>query len=216
MAKGGISKPKKGMAQTMSNFLRFKPPNKSPLLGTSLHSRAARRATSPGIDTDKSLKHVKPPVDTTTDVRPAVLAAHHAAGITKKSKKAVLSFKARRRQEKNMDKAEAVMDRTAKKVERSKGQAKVIFSRRRTWDEINKQALNEIPVPSLKKKAVAVPPSKDPLGDAAVAAIYGPIVDDDEEMEVEEGSADVVPTIEAGPPAASTTPPPADDEDVVL
>jgi hypothetical protein len=110
------------------------------LAAPSLHSRAARRATSPGIDTDKSLKKLKPPTES-IDSRPSVL-AHHGGGIKKKAKhgrKAVLSTKARRRRDKAMDMAEAVLDRTATKIERSKGQSKVIKSRKQTWDDINKR-----------------------------------------------------------------------------
>jgi hypothetical protein len=35
--------------------------------------------------------------------------------------------------------AEAVLDRTANKLQRSKGQSKVIKARKQTWDEINKR-----------------------------------------------------------------------------
>jgi hypothetical protein len=106
----------------------------------SLHSRAARRATSPGIDTDKSLKSAKPPSEPLT-TRPSVL-GQQGGGITKKTKhgrKAVLSSKARKRKDKAMDKAEAVLDRTVNKIQRRKGQSKVIKSRSQAWDEINKR-----------------------------------------------------------------------------
>lgn len=56
----------------------------------------------------------------------------------KKGRK-VLSSKARRRQEKGYDKALAVMEKTAVKVEKSKGQLKAVHARRKTWDEINKE-----------------------------------------------------------------------------
>ena len=49
-----------------------------------------------------------------------------------------MSTKARKRQEKQLDRAEAVMDRTAKKIERSRGQMKIINSRKKTWDDVNK------------------------------------------------------------------------------
>ncbi|KAK0626654.1 Alb1-domain-containing protein [Immersiella caudata] len=137
--------------------------------GPSIHSRAARRATSPGIDTDKSLKNVKPPEDS----RPNTLAAHHSAGITKKKRKVVMSHKARKRHEKSMDRAEAVMGRTENKVKKSVDHFKVIKSRNRAWDEINREVSGVEILP--KKKA-----SKDPSGDAAVAAFYA---DDDEEMD---------------------------------
>ena len=112
------------------------------ILAASVHSRAAKRASSPGIDLDKSLKDVKPP-ETKTQ-RPSVLAIHQGAGISKKSKngrKAVLSAKAKRRQEKGMDRAEAVMDKKEKKVEKSKGKARTVQERAKAWDELNKKML---------------------------------------------------------------------------
>ncbi|KAK2071744.1 hypothetical protein P8C59_006147 [Phyllachora maydis] len=106
----------------------------------SAHSRAARRASSPGIDTDKSLKEARPPAPSVNE-RPAVLAVLNAGGVTKKARKhgrkAVLSSRARRRQEKSAERAEAVVERTAKKMERSKGQAKTLHMRRKAWDEVN-------------------------------------------------------------------------------
>jgi hypothetical protein len=139
----------------------------------SAHSREARRATSPGIDTDKSLKNVQPPPES-INIRPAVLAAHHGGGVTKKTKrKSQLSHKARIRQEKNLERAEAVAERTALKVQKSKGQARVIQSRKKTWDELNREILGREAAD--KKKT-----SKDPEGDAAVAAFYA---DTDDEMD---------------------------------
>jgi hypothetical protein len=109
----------------------------------SIHSRAAKRATSPSIDTDRSLKNVKLPTES-SNYRPSVLAVHKGAGVVKTSKngrKSVLSSKARRRQEKAMDRAEAVMDRTEKKAEKSKGRARTIQGRSKTWDELNRKML---------------------------------------------------------------------------
>lgn len=103
----------------------------------SLHSRAARRATSPSIDTDKSLKNVKPPPES-IDHRPSILAIHHGAGVSKKTRKGRnASFKARRRQEKAQDRAAAIMERTELKAARSKGQARAIQTRKKAWDDIN-------------------------------------------------------------------------------
>lgn len=63
--------------------------------------------------------------------------------MSKKSngRKSVLSTKARQRHEKAMEMAEAVRERTAVKVQKSKNSAKVIESRKKTWDEINKETL---------------------------------------------------------------------------
>ncbi|RYO80552.1 hypothetical protein DL766_001095 [Monosporascus sp. MC13-8B] len=126
MAKGGISK-------------KARAPSK--------HSRSARRATSPSIDTDKSLKDVKPPAESINH-RPSILAIHHGAGVSKKAKKARnLSSKARRRQEKAQDRAAAVIERTELKVAKSKGQARTIQTRRKAWDDINVQ------IPQSNKKS---------------------------------------------------------------
>jgi hypothetical protein len=109
-----------------------------------------------------------------------VLAAHHAGGVTKKAKsgrKAVLSTKARRRQEKSADRDEAIMDRTSLKVQKSKGHARVIDSRKKTWDQVNKEAFDRAEPPKLSKKA------KTKLEeDAAVAEFYADS-DGDAEME---------------------------------
>ncbi|KAL1835860.1 hypothetical protein VTJ49DRAFT_5968 [Mycothermus thermophilus] len=148
----------------------------------SKHSRAARRATSPGIDTDKSLKNVQPPPDS-IDRRPAVLAAHHTAGVTKKTKsgrKAVLSSRARRRQLKNMDRAEAIMDRTAVKVQKSIGRAKVIGARKKGWDDINREAFERAEKLKLSRKALAKLEE-----DAMVEAFFA-----DEDGNVEMGGAE--------------------------
>ena len=72
--------------------------------------------------------------------RPSILAIHHGAGVSKKAKKGRnLSTKARRRQERAQDRAAAVMERTELKVARSKGHARTIQTRRKTWEDINDQ-----------------------------------------------------------------------------
>ena len=105
----------------------------------SKHSRAARRAVSPGIDLDKSLKEVKLP-DKNHIRRPAILAAHANAGVSKKTskRKSVISSRARKRRERAVNRAEAVLEKTILKVERSRGQVKTLQSRRKDWDQINK------------------------------------------------------------------------------
>ncbi|OAQ98763.1 hypothetical protein LLEC1_08111 [Akanthomyces lecanii] len=111
----------------------------------SKRSRAARRATSPSIDTDKSLKTAQPPPRSKPTDRPSVLAVHHAAGVQKRSsqRKAHLSAKARRRREKGMEMAEAVMERTSSKVRRSLDRQRTVDRRRKEWDAINKD-VNEV------------------------------------------------------------------------
>ena len=111
----------------------------TPHIEASVHSRAAKRASSPSIDLDKSLKNVKLPTDSKGH-RPSVLAIHQGAGVTKKSKngrKSVLSTKAKRRQEKGLDRAEAVMDKKEKKIEKSRGRAKNVQDRARAWEDLN-------------------------------------------------------------------------------
>lgn len=111
-------------------------------IAPSKRSRAARRATSPSIDTDKSLKDVQPP-RSAAQQRPSVLAVHQNAGVTKKSRngrKTQLSAKARRRQEKGLQMAEAIAERTGQKVEKSKGRGRSVQERAKGWEEINKQA----------------------------------------------------------------------------
>ncbi|KAI0407376.1 Alb1-domain-containing protein [Xylaria palmicola] len=121
----------------------------------SLHSRAARRATSPGIDTDKSLKNVQPPPES-VDHRPSILAIHQGAGVSKKQKKGrAVSSKARKRQEKAQDRAAAIMERTEKKVSLSKDQSRAIQGRRKVWDEINRSALLDMDKAASKGDAPA-------------------------------------------------------------
>ncbi|KAF5562613.1 hypothetical protein FPHYL_5597 [Fusarium phyllophilum] len=155
----------------------------------SIHSRAARRATDIDIDTDKSLKEVKPPRDATQ--RPSVLAAHHSAGITKKAKrgrKEKMSAKARKRHEKGLEMAAAVVERTKNKVEKSKGRGRNIQQRSKNWDEINRAAEE----------------AEDAESDAEVK---GRGVDMDEDMDVAEETA---PVAEANTPAE--VPLPADED----
>lgn len=181
MAKPGIPKKKRGLFSI--SHIRNRNPSRPPSVansrefsGPSIHSRAARRATSPSIDTDKSIKEATPPREREV-VQPSVLAARHAAGVTKKTKrKAEPSSRARRKHEKGVDRAEAVSERTSKKVERSVRQGKAIRGRRKTWEEVN-SALKL----GTASKGVAS------SGANAFAALGGDDGDEsEEEMEVEE------------------------------
>lgn len=51
-----------------------------------------------------------------------------------------MSAKARRRHEKGIEMAEAVVERTGKKVERSLGRERTGKERRKAWDAVNKAA----------------------------------------------------------------------------
>ncbi|PON24594.1 hypothetical protein TGAM01_v206524 [Trichoderma gamsii] len=108
----------------------------------SRRSRAARRATSPSINTDKSLKNASLPDSSSSAApRPSVLAARHNAGVTKKVRRGrAVSAKGRRRQEKGLEMAEAIVERTSKKLEKSFSRARVVQSRAKKWDDINKDA----------------------------------------------------------------------------
>lgn len=108
-------------------------------LEISKRSRAARRATSPSINTDKSIKEITPPRETTSH-KNSVLAVHNSAGVSKKTskRKTHMTAKARKRQQRGMEMAEAVMDRTSKKMAVSKGRARTVQQRAKDWKDINK------------------------------------------------------------------------------
>jgi hypothetical protein len=195
MAKGGIQKKTKG--ELSSACIHGNPPLPQHILlaslsltaasptAPSLHSRAARRAASPSIDVDKSVKSVRPPQESINE-RPAVLAAHRGGGVAKKTRKqgrkSVLSTKMRRRQEKSMERAEAVSERTAVRIAKSKGQARSLHTRRKPWEEVNTQ-FQEAGKKTRKR------PGDRAAEDAAVEAFYAEtdeVMDDEEEKEGEQ------------------------------
>ncbi|KAM0471919.1 hypothetical protein ACHAPX_009055 [Trichoderma viride] len=117
---------------------------KTQKIAPSRRSRAARRATSPSINTDKSLKNASLPdsSSSTAAPRPSVLAARHNAGVTKKVRRGrAVSAKGRRRQERGLEMAEAIIERTSKKLEKSFSKARIVQTRAKKWDDINKDAL---------------------------------------------------------------------------
>ena len=171
-----------------------------------MRSRAAKRASSPGIDLDKSLKDVKPPVATKSQ-RASVLEIHQGAGISKKSKngrKAVLSAKAKRRQEKGLDRAEAVIDKKEIKIEKSKDRARTVQERARNWEELNKKMLAK------KEREEAEALAKEKEDEAW---------EEDEKMEqdVEVGDTSTAATeaMEAAENANSTLLPEEDEEEIL-
>ncbi|KAL1881866.1 hypothetical protein Daus18300_000920 [Diaporthe australafricana] len=174
----------------------------------SIHSRAARRATSPSINTDKSLKDVKPP-PASVDSRPSVLGIHQNAGVSKKNKrgrKAVMSTKARKRHERGLERASEIVDRTSTKVLKSKKAASNVESRKKGWDDINAKA-----------------------GDGGVAAVakankFAGLADGDDE-DVEEVDDEMweaeqeTPVVAAVPSSTNVptdAPPPQDDDEEIL
>lgn len=84
--------------------------------------------------------------------------------MTKKSKhgrKSVLSAKAKRRVEKGLDRAEAVMDKTETKIEISKNRARNVQERSKAWEELNRRALAE----KARHEAVLLEVAKDSWAD---------------------------------------------------
>ncbi|KAK5200352.1 hypothetical protein LTR99_009151 [Exophiala xenobiotica] len=96
-------------------------------------SRASKRATSPSIDVDKSVKNAPRASDATP-----VLAARPASGVTKsKSKQKPLTRGQRRRHEKGLARAEVVQDRLSKKADEAVSKLKKIRDRAKLWDDVN-------------------------------------------------------------------------------
>ncbi len=100
-------------------------------------SRAAKRAASPSIDTDKSLKEVD-----RAEIGP-MLHARQNAGITKKKKAKPMKRGQRARQERGLVKAEMVMDRMEKKVAGAQSREKKRRERRALWEEVNDASKEE-------------------------------------------------------------------------
>jgi len=102
----------------------------------SIHSRAARRATSPSIDTDKSLKNAALP----KDGGDSLYHYHdrHGGGVTKRRAKiSPLKRQKRLRKEKDIQRAEAVLDQLERKVEKSQSKGRSVKGRRHDWEDVN-------------------------------------------------------------------------------
>ncbi|KAJ5399915.1 hypothetical protein PENPOL_c001G03341 [Penicillium polonicum] len=107
----------------------------------SQRSRAARRAESPSLDLDKSVTSL-PRAESPTTTRPSVLADRATSGIQKKQKKNDKVSRAQRlRQQKGMDRAEAVMDQLEIKKAKSLARGKTVNSRRADWEDTNRKTL---------------------------------------------------------------------------
>lgn len=117
-------------------------------------SRAARRATSPSMNTDKSIKEV-PRVSETS----SVLAPHRGGGIQKKKKVKPLKRSQRVRHERGLARAEAVQDRTHTKIADATSRLKKRQSRRALWDEVNDASKEEA------RKAIRAPGRFDSLNE---------------------------------------------------
>ena len=98
----------------------------------SFRSRAARRGASPPA---KPLTATKAQAKE-TEYKPWLHNAQNA-GITKKQKVKPLKRQQKVRQQKAMEKADAVVDKLERKVADSKARSKRIQSRAKAWDELN-------------------------------------------------------------------------------
>ena len=115
-----------------------------------------------------------------------------------------MSAKAKKRQEKGMDRAEAVMDKKEKKVEKSKGKARTVQERAKAWDELNKRMLAK----KAREEALALEKLEKENW-----------VDEDEEkmedVEVEDGLA-TKSAVSAAVPESIPLPLPTEEEDEIL
>ncbi|KAL2845556.1 Alb1-domain-containing protein [Aspergillus pseudodeflectus] len=106
----------------------------------SKHSRAARRAASPSVDLDKSLASL-PRAEKTELHRESILSDRANAGVSKKQSKPKAKSRAQRlRQQKGMERAEAVLDQQEIKLAKSNNRAKVVKNRRADWSDLNGKA----------------------------------------------------------------------------
>lgn len=81
---------------------------------------------------------MKPPPESLNH-RPSILAIHQGAGVSKKQKRGRnQSSKAKKRTERNQDRAIAIIERTESKIAKSKGSSRVIQARSKNWEDINK------------------------------------------------------------------------------
>ncbi|KAF7959759.1 hypothetical protein EAE96_001368 [Botrytis aclada] len=168
---------------------------------TSVRSRAAKRASSPSIDTDKSLKNVKAPAETVYNSQ--ILSPHQGAGVNKKKSGRQLSSKAKKRQNKGMDRAEAVMDRTSTKIEKSKYRGRNVQERAKTWEALNKKAQEAVQAAMDKENEVS--------GEEADADVE----DDQSQGEIEMDGTSVAPVAPAALQSAPL-PTPVEDEEEIL
>lgn len=117
-------------------------------------SRAARRATSPSLNTDKSIKEAPRATDATP-----VLAPYHGAGIHKKIKNKRLSRAQRVRHSRGMQRGQEVQDQLQAKVADAKSRLRQRQGRRALWEDINSTSNEEV------RKAIKAPGRFDSLDD---------------------------------------------------
>jgi hypothetical protein len=95
-----------------------------------------------------------------------------------------MSAKARKRQERGLQMAEAVVERTSKKLEKSKGRERNIVERSQAWEKINKEA-------EAAEREAKEEPEEEAEGDEVTAEVH----DDDADMGAAEAgeAGDVAP-----------------------
>ncbi|KAF2706075.1 hypothetical protein K504DRAFT_505794 [Pleomassaria siparia CBS 279.74] len=106
---------------------------------STIHSRAARRAVSPSINLDKSVKSTtrdsSPPKTKTST---SIALGARPTGITKsKSKSKPLKRQQRVRRERGLERAVDVMDKREVKVQKSVVKEKKVVERKKGWEEVN-------------------------------------------------------------------------------
>ncbi|KAF2279946.1 uncharacterized protein EI97DRAFT_358578, partial [Westerdykella ornata] len=101
-----------------------------------IHSRAARRAVSPSIDLDKSIKTATPDSPKQKAAKPHVLASQNA-GVSKKTKSKPLKRQQRLRHLKGLERAADNLDKLELKVQKSVAREKNVRERRKGWEEVN-------------------------------------------------------------------------------
>ncbi|KAF2398622.1 hypothetical protein EJ06DRAFT_583300 [Trichodelitschia bisporula] len=126
----------------------------------SVHSRAARRAESPSLNTDKSLKTVTPPSS-----KPRAPVFNNDSGIKKKKAKA-LKRQQKVRQQKLMERADIVNEQLVAKVQKSIGRFKTVKGRSKDWEDLNKKLA---PKPDATPVEVAHYEALDALVEKAIA-----------------------------------------------
>ncbi|TID18773.1 hypothetical protein E2P81_ATG05751 [Venturia nashicola] len=101
----------------------------------SLHSRAARRAESPSLNIDKSLKTIKPP-ESKPHAHLYSNSAVHNSGIKKKKAKP-LKRGQKIRQQKGIERADIVKEQNDTKLVKSLGKLRTVKERAKAWETLN-------------------------------------------------------------------------------
>ncbi|KAF1968169.1 hypothetical protein BU23DRAFT_592232 [Bimuria novae-zelandiae CBS 107.79] len=169
----------------------------------SVHSRAARRASSPSLPTTKSTTTTTTTTTTRASasppphpasIKPHVLAAR-SAGITKSRSGKPLKRAQRLRALKGAERAEENLDKLGVKVAKSVGRERKVRDRRKGWEEVNEVKRKK----AAKDKGVGVGNAFGALGEEedGEGRMAWRDVEMDEDVEVE-GQGGEVKALEAG------------------